>query len=137
MMTNPVYDTTGYNDRQDNIRELKIEPGLEVIRNMYSDRDYVVDLQTSELSTICPKTGLPDFAELSIKYIPADYLVEEKSLKLYLTAYRSVGIFQEHAANKILDDFVQSVKPRWVKVNAKWNSRGGIAVLVEAEWPAE
>lgn len=133
-MQNKAFDTTGYNDKQDHIRELKIDCSLEVIKNMYSDRDYTVELFTPEMCSICPKTGLPDFAELSIKYIPGEYLVEEKSLKLYLTAYRNVGIFQEHATNKIMDDFIQAVKPRWFKISAKWNSRGGIAVMVEAEW---
>lgn len=128
------WDTSGYNDRQDDIRDIIIEPGLETIRNMYPDRDYTVDLTTPEFSSICPKTGLPDFADLSIRYIPGELLVEEKSLKLYLTGYRSLGIFQEHATNKIMDDFVKTVKPRWIKVTARWNARGGIGVNVEAEW---
>ncbi len=133
-MKSQAWDTSGYNDRQDDIREIRIEPDLEVIKNMYPDRDYIVELKTAELSTVCPKTGLPDFAELIIRYIPGEYLVEEKSLKLYLTGYRNLGIFQEHAANKILDDFVLAVKPRWIKIIANWSSRGGIGVLVEVEW---
>ncbi len=133
-MKRQSWDTSGYNDRQDDIREIKIEPELEVIKNMYSDRDYTVELKTNEFSTVCPKTGLPDFAGLNIKYIPGEFLVEEKSLKLYLTGYRNLGIFQEHAVNKVLDDFVKKIKPRWLKVSADWNSRGGIEVNVEAEW---
>jgi|YelNatPaOPRAMG01_1025707.scaffolds.fasta_scaffold00502_8 7-cyano-7-deazaguanine reductase len=130
----PSWDTSGYEGRQDHIRDLKIEPPLETIENMYPDRDYTVELTTEEFSSICPKTGLPDFAKLVIRYIPDRYLVEEKSLKLYLTGYRNVGIFQEHATNKILDDFVRTVKPRYVQIVAYWNSRGGIATTVTIEW---
>ncbi len=123
-----------YRDRQDHIRGLKINPGLEVIENIYTDRDYTVELKTDELSTVCPKTGLPDYARLCISYIPDKFIAEEKSLKLYLFGYRNIGIFQENATNKILDDFVEAVKPRKVKVTADWNNRGGIEVHVEAEW---
>jgi len=133
-MKKSSWDTSGYNGKQDDIRSISIKPELEVIKNMYSDRDYFVELKTDEFSTVCPKTGLPDFATLIIRYIPDEYLVEEKSLKLYLTGYRNLGIFQEHATNKVLDDFVSKVKPRYIKVTADWNSRGGIAVHVEAEW---
>ncbi len=133
-MKTQSWDTSGYHDRQDHIRDIKIEPALDTVENMYADRDYVVELHTTEFSSVCPKTGLPDFAELSIRYIPDQVLVEEKSLKLYLTGYRSLGIFQEHATNKILDDFVAAINPRWVEISANWNPRGGIGVLVEAEW---
>ncbi len=132
-MKNSSWDTGSYQDRQDHIRDLKIGPELEVIENIYKDRDYLVELKTDELTTVCPKTGLPDFARLVIQYIPGQYLVEEKSFKLYLTAYRSLGIFQENAVNKILDDFAGKVKPRWIKIITDWNNRGGIEVHVEAE----
>ncbi len=130
---NPSWDTSGYDDKQEHIRELKISPELETIKNMYDDRDYIVELSTDEFSSVCPKTGLPDFATLIIRYIPDKYLVEEKSLKLYLTGYRNVGIFQEHATNKILDDFVKVVKPRWVEIEALWKTRGGISTRVKVE----
>jgi 7-cyano-7-deazaguanine reductase len=126
-----------YRERQDNIRNLKITPCLESIENIYSDRDYTVELKTDELTTVCPKTGLPDFAKLSISYVPDRFLVEEKSLKLYLTGYRNIGIFQENATNKILDDFVDAVKPRRVRIIADWNNRGGISVHVECIWPKQ
>lgn len=128
------WDTSGYKGKQDKIRGLKIEPELDVVQNQYADRDYTVELQTTEFSSICPKTGLPDFAELIIRYVPDVYLVEEKALKLYLTSYRNVGIFQEHATNKILDDFVQKVQPREVEIEALWNARGGIGVRVVVSW---
>jgi 7-cyano-7-deazaguanine reductase len=133
-MKSQVWDTSGYTDKQDHIRNIKIEPELDVIENIYRDRDYIVELRTDELSTVCPKTGLPDFAKLNMQYIPDEFLVEEKSLKLYLTGYRNLGIYQENATNKIMDDFVNKIKPRWMKITADWNSRGGIAVHVEAEW---
>lgn len=133
-MNTQVWDTSGYQGKQDNIRKVKIEPELETVKNMYSDRDYTVKLITDELSSICPKTGLPDFADLEISYIPDHYLVEEKSLKLYLTSYRNLGIFQEHAVNKIMDDFVEKIKPRWVCIHALWKPRGGIGVDVHVEW---
>lgn len=136
-MKNASWDTSGYNDKQDHIRDLKIEPELDVIKNMYPDRDYAVELFTEEFTSVCPKTGLPDFAQIKIRYIPNEFLVEEKALKLYFTAYRTVGIFQEHAANKILDDFVRVVKPRSVQVTTIWNNRGGIGVVVDVEWPTK
>jgi len=127
------FNISGYKGKQDKIRGLKVEPSLEVIENIYPDRDYIVELVTDEFCSICPKTGLPDFAYLVIQYIPDKYLVEEKSLKLYLTAYRNIGIFQEHATNKIFDDFFDTVSPRWAKINAEWKKRGGIGVNVEVE----
>ncbi|OHD56208.1 MAG: hypothetical protein A2Y33_00105 [Spirochaetes bacterium GWF1_51_8] len=123
-----------YSGLQDKIREMKIEPELDVIENIYADREYWVEYTTTEFTSICPKTGLPDFADLSIRYIPGPFLVEEKSLKLYLNAYRELGIFQENATNKILDDFVAKVKPRYISIDADWNKRGGIGTHVQAEW---
>jgi len=125
---------TGYEGKQDKIRELKITPALEVVENKYADKDYIVELSTNELTTVCPKTGLPDFAQLTIQYKPKEYLVEQKALKLYLNGYRSIGIFQEHATNKIFDDFIITVKPRWAKIEVVWNIRGGIGVKVVREY---
>jgi 7-cyano-7-deazaguanine reductase len=119
------------------IRDLIIKPELETIENIYPDRNYIVELKSEELTTVCPKTGLPDFAKLTISYVPDMLLVEEKSLKLYLNGYRNIGIFQENATNKILDDFVSAVKPRRISIIADWNNRGGIAVHVEVAWPEE
>ncbi|NPV02802.1 MAG: NADPH-dependent 7-cyano-7-deazaguanine reductase QueF [Brevinematales bacterium] len=127
-------ESSDYSGLQNEIPGLKIDPPLEVIENVYRDRDYWVEYFTDEFTSICPKTGLPDFASLSIQYIPGDFLVEEKALKLYLNGYRNLGIFQENATNKILDDFVEAVKPRYVNVTAEWNKRGGIGTKVEAEW---
>ncbi|MFH1859400.1 MAG: preQ(1) synthase [bacterium] len=127
-------DISGYKEKQNNIRELKITPSLEVVENEYEGEDYLVELKTNEFTTVCPKTGLPDFAIVTIRYKPAPYLVEQKSLKLYLTGYRSIGIFQEHVTNKILEDFIACVKPKWAKIETVWNARGGIDVKVEREY---
>ncbi|MEK7813220.1 MAG: preQ(1) synthase [Candidatus Desantisbacteria bacterium] len=127
-------DISGYKEKQDDIKELKITPCLEVVENQYEGEDYLVELKTNEFTTVCPKTGLPDFAVVNIQYKPGNYLVEQKSLKLYLAGYRNIGIFQEHAANKILSDFITCVKPKWAKIETIWNARGGIDVRVEREY---
>ncbi|MBU1154034.1 preQ(1) synthase [bacterium] len=131
---NKSKDISGYVRKQDQIRDLKITPVLAVIENQYQDKDYIVELKTNEFTTVCPKTNLPDFAMVTICYRPGEYLVEQKSLKLYLAGYRNMGIFQEHATNKILEDFVEKVKPRWARIEAVWNARGGIGVTVEQEY---
>ena len=125
----------GYKGRQGNIRGLIIRPGLRTIENKYKDKDYIIELKTDEFTSVCPKTGLPDFAEIIIQYKPDRYLVEEKSLKLYLNAYRNLPIFQEHATNKVMEDFVKKVKPRRLKVTTLWHPRGGISAKVEVEYP--
>jgi 7-cyano-7-deazaguanine reductase len=132
-VSNPFH-TGGYKNKQAAIRDLVIKPGLQTIENIYPDVVYWVEFTTGELSTICPKTGLPDFAVLRIRYQPDKFLVEEKSLKLYLTAYRNLGIFQENATNKIFEDFIMKIKPRRAVITAEWNPRGGIGVKVEREF---
>ena len=126
----------GYKGKQEGIRSLIIRPGIQTIENKYEDKDYIVELKTNEFTSICPKTGLPDFAEIIIQYKPGRYLVEEKSLKLYLNAYRNLPIFQEHAANKVVEDFVRKVKPRWLKIITICHQRGGISAKVEIEYPS-
>ena len=125
-----------YEGLQEHIRDLAL-PELEIWENQYSDRDYDVRMEMSEFTCICPKTGLPDFATIIIDYAPAKRCVELKSLKLYLVAFRNVGIFHEHAVNRILDDFVRAVEPRRVKVQGLFGSRGGITTTVAAAWPGE
>lgn len=125
---------SSYEGKQDKIRELKIIPELEVVENKYADKDYIVELKTNEFTSLCPKTGLPDFANITIWYKPDKHLVEQKALKLYLNGYRNIGIFQEHATNKVFEDFINKVKPRWAKIEAIWNIRGGIGVKVVQEY---
>ncbi len=91
-------------------------------------------LKTEEFTCVCPATGQPDFARLTIQYIPDKRIVESKSLKLYLWSYRDEGMFHEHVANVILDDLVSVLKPRWCKVTADFAVRGGISITIDAEY---
>ncbi len=113
----------------------KNEPSknLETFPNKHPERDYVVTLETDEFTCICPKTGQPDFAVITINYIPDKKIVETKSLKLYFWSYRNEGTFQEHVANVILDDLVEALDPRWCEVMADFSARGGIGITIKAE----
>ena len=124
---------SSYEDLQKNVRALKM-PAIEVWTNKYPDRDYTVRLETPEVTCICPKTGLPDFLTVCVTYGPDKLGVELKSFKLYLVAFRNVGIFHEHIVNRVLDDFVAACKPRWARVEATVNPRGGITTTVVAEY---
>ncbi|MGZ6249775.1 MAG: preQ(1) synthase [Syntrophales bacterium] len=115
-------------------RDAKPTKKLETFPNHHPKRDYVVILKTGEFTCVCPATGQPDFARLTIQYIPDKRIVESKSLKLYLWSYRDEGVFHEHVANVILDDLVSAVKPRWCKVTADFAVRGGISITVDAEY---
>jgi 7-cyano-7-deazaguanine reductase len=110
---------------------------LETFENKYPDRDYTVTHIAPEFTSLCPKTGQPDFATITLEYIPANLCVELKSLKFYLNAYRNDGIFFESVTNKILDDLVEVTKPRYMKVTAEFNTRGGISSVIEAEYEDE
>jgi 7-cyano-7-deazaguanine reductase len=109
-------------------------PALEVVDNHYADRDYLVHFEIPEFTCVCPKTGQPDFATLTIDYAPKSRLVELKSLKLYIHAYRNVGVFHEHVANRVLDDLVAAVRPRRARLAADFNVRGGIHTVVTAAY---
>ena len=129
-MPNP----SDYEGLQSHIRDLAL-PELETWENQYPERDYRVRMELPEFTCICPKTSLPDFATITIEYVPGKRCVELKSLKLYLVAFRAVGTFHEHAVNKILDDFVRAVKPRKVEIHGLFGARGGITTRVSAAWP--
>lgn len=122
-----------YNGLQDKIRKLKT-PKVEVWENKYPERDYIITIDIPEFTSICPKTGLPDFADIVIKYIPDRDCLELKSLKYYTLFYRDVGIFNEHVVNRMLDDLVKSCKPRWMEITGVFNARGGIKTTVSAEY---
>ena len=96
---------------------------------------YEVVIEIPEFTSVCPRTGLPDFGVLTIRYTPRKWCVELKSLKLYINGFRNVGIFQENAVNRILKDFVSAVKPVRAVVTGEFNARGGIKTTVEAKWP--
>ncbi len=99
-------------------------------------RDYEVRCETPEFTCVCPMTGQPDFATVSITYVPDEQIVELKSLKLYLWSYRDEGAFHEDVTNRILDDLVAAVSPRRMTVTTDWLVRGGIHTVVEASHPA-
>ncbi len=107
---------------------------LETFENKYPGRDYNVTHVAPEFTSLCPKTGQPDFATITLEYIPDKLCVELKSYKFYLHSYRNDGIFFESVTNKILDDLVEVVKPRWMKITAGFNTRGGISSVIEAEY---
>lgn len=124
---------SGYEGLQKNIRALKT-PQIEVWKNQYPDKIYTINLDIPEFTCICPKTGLPDFARIKIEYSPAKYCIELKSLKMYTIFYRNIGIFHEHLVNKMLEDFIQAAKPRWARIIAEFNPRGGITTTVTREY---
>ena len=101
---------------------------LEAFANRYPGRDYWVTFTAPEFTTLCPKTGQPDFATLTIRYIPGDKLVESKSLKLYLFGFRNHGDFHEDVVNIIYDDLNKLLKPKYLEVCGKFAARGGIAI---------
>ena len=106
---------------------------LDTFPNPHPGRDYVITFDAPEFTCLCPLTGQPDFAHFVIDYIPDELCVELKSLKIYLWAYRDEGAFHEDVTNRILDDIVATVDPRWVKVVGDWNVRGGIRTVVTVE----
>ena len=107
---------------------------LETFPNRHPGRRYVVTLATNEFTCVCPMTGQPDFATLTIRYIPNERIVESKSLKLYLWSYRNEGVFHEHVTNLILDDLVAALDPIMCEVKGDFNVRGGIGLTVETRY---
>ncbi|TXI19027.1 MAG: NADPH-dependent 7-cyano-7-deazaguanine reductase QueF [Nitrosomonas sp.] len=107
---------------------------LETFPNPNSDRDYHIHMQIPEFTCLCPKTGQPDFATLLLDYIPDRKCIELKSLKLYIWSYRNEGVFHEAVTNKILDDLVTVLKPRYIRLIARFYVRGGIFTNVTADY---
>jgi 7-cyano-7-deazaguanine reductase len=108
---------------------------LVALPNPYPGRDYEVRCETPELTCVCPVTGQPDFATITITYVPGPSIVELKSLKLYLWSYRDEGAFHEDVTNRVLDDLVAAIDPRRMTVRTDWLVRGGIHTVVEASHP--
>ena len=129
-------DHQSYDGLQSDIRKMKT-PSIETWKNEYSDKDYTIEVTTPEFTTICPKTGLPDFGTIQIAYIPDEQCVELKSLKEYFLFYRDVGIFHEHVVNKILEDFVAACNPRSVEIVGDFHVRGGIKTVIRANYERE
>jgi 7-cyano-7-deazaguanine reductase len=108
---------------------------LETFDNPNPGRDYEIRVECPEFTCVCPKTGQPDFASITIRYVPDRVCVELKSLKLYLWSFRDEGHFHEAVTNRILDDLVRAVEPRRMAIEADFNVRGGIRTVVVAEHP--
>jgi len=106
---------------------------LEIVNNEYADRDYEIHISIPEFNCVCPRTGLPDFANIQITYIPNKHIVELKSLKLYITKFRYLGIFHEHVTNKIMDDFSKACKPKKINVCGDFHPRGGIKTIINTK----
>jgi 7-cyano-7-deazaguanine reductase len=109
---------------------------LETFENQFPDRDYRIEIVCPEFTSVCPRTGQPDFGTLTITYIPNKKCVELKSLKFFLQSFRNQGIFYEHVTNTILDDLAAVMQPRWLKIAAAFNSRGGMTETVTTEYVA-
>ena len=110
---------------------------LETFPNQFPNRDYEIEITCPEFTAVCPKTGQPDFATITITYSPADSVIELKSLKLYLFSYRDRGIFYEHSINTILDDLVNVSRPRRMTVVGRFTPRGGISSKITATYSRE
>ncbi len=128
-----------YSDKRfDILSEKNIDTAiLETLDFQYQDSNTSVTIGTIEFTSVCPWTGLPDTAELFITYSPSKKLVEMKSLKYYLLSFRNVGILQEHAANRILKDLSKLLKPQFMEIEARFESRGGLNTLVKVKYEKE
>jgi len=114
---------------------LEVPPDLVAVPNPEPGRDYEVRCETPEFTCVCPMTGQPDFATVTLTYVPDAWIVELKSLKRYLWQFRQVGTFHEAVTNRILDDLIAALQPRRITVRTDWLVRGGIHTVVEATHP--
>ncbi len=110
---------------------------LDTFDNPQTDRDYTIRIDTPEFTCLCPMTGQPDFATIKLEYIPDQLCLELKALKLYFWSYRDEGAFHETVTNKILSDLVEAINPRFMRVSADFNVRGGVYTQVVAEHRAD
>ena len=131
-MSKPYEKSIKYNIEDPEIVKTDV---LDPIEYKYKGkRDITITIEQSEYTSVCPMTGLPDFGCITIKYIPNMKIIELKSLKYYLLQYRNVGIFYEHLANRILDDLVEVLDPKWMEVMGNFTARGGITTKVNATY---
>jgi 7-cyano-7-deazaguanine reductase len=105
---------------------------LQIIEYAYSGKDIEITIEHLEYTSVCPMTGLPDFGRMRVRYTPNQKLVELKSLKFYLLQYRDVGIFYEHVVNRVLEDLVKLLEPKFMEVSGEFTSRGGLTTRVRA-----
>ena len=124
--------TTGYTDDHAKAGLDAKFPDIETWQNQFKAYEILVD--DPEFTSVCPKTGLPDFGRITIRYMPRKTCLELKSLKMYILAYRNVGIFYENAVNRILKDIVKACQPIQAKVIGEFTSRGGMRSVIEAEY---
>ncbi len=101
----------------------------------YPGSPATVEISTDEFTAVCPWSGLPDFGTVTVRYLPRERILELRSLKYYLLTYRNVGIYQEHAANRILSDLVRACSPDWMELELDYRVRGGVHTVVRARWP--
>jgi 7-cyano-7-deazaguanine reductase len=113
------------------------KPAFELFDNPRPGRDYTITTRVPEFTSVCPKTGQPDYGTITIEYIPGKTCIELKSLKMYMQSYRNQGVFYERLTNDILDDLVKACKPRWMKVTSQFTPRGGITTDVTVQYHAE
>jgi 7-cyano-7-deazaguanine reductase len=125
--------TTGYTDDHAKAGLDTSFPDIETWQNQFAGYEILVD--DPEFTSVCPKTGLPDFGVLTIRYSPRKTCLELKSLKEYLFTYRNLGIFQENIVNQVLNDVVKACDPVWAVVKGDFRPRGGISTVVEARYP--
>jgi len=107
---------------------------LDTFENSFPERDYLILHKTNEFTSVCPKTGQPDFGTITINYIADKKCVELKSLKYYLQSFRNEGIFYENVTNRILEDLVKVIKPKWMEVKGEFSIRGGIQSTITADY---
>lgn len=108
---------------------------LETFENQFPTRNYEIEIECPEFTSVCPKTGQPDFGMLTFRYVPDQKCIELKSLKIYLQQFRNEGIFYEHVTNSIADDFIKIVEPRSLVLEARFTPRGGISSVITVQYP--
>lgn len=123
----------GYNERHAKSGLTTPLPDIETFPNQY--KGYEITIEIPEYTAICPKTGLPDFGTITLYYMPDKECLELKSLKMYIHAYRNIGIFYENSVNRILQDIVKACRPVWAKVTGTFAARGGLRSVIEARFP--
>jgi 7-cyano-7-deazaguanine reductase len=123
----------GYNERHAKSGLTASLPAIETFPNQY--KGYEITIEIPEYTAICPKTSLPDFGTITVQYMPDRECLELKSLKMYIHAYRNVGIFYENAVNRILQDIAAACRPVWAKVTGTFAARGGLRSVIEARYP--
>ena len=106
---------------------------LETFANPHPQREYLIEHEATEFTSLCPKTGQPDFGTMLIRYVPGPLCIELKSFKLYLQSFRMQGIFYEDVTNRILDDLVAVCRPKWMAVESRWGVRGGVRSVITAQ----